>query len=74
MREEFIGHLSEFEPLCPSLFQHRFRLEKMGRANVRTVIQQMLESEAELGRREREELVRMRRRNWKSDGRKRQNA
>jgi GTPase SAR1 family protein/multidrug efflux pump subunit AcrA (membrane-fusion protein) len=45
MREEFIGHLSEFEPLCPSLFQHRFRLEKMGRANVRTVIQQILEAD-----------------------------
>jgi hypothetical protein len=45
MREEFIGHLSEFEPLCPSLFQHRFRLEKMGRANVRTVIRQMLEAD-----------------------------
>lgn len=32
MREEFIGHLSEFEPLCPSIFQYRFRLEKMGRS------------------------------------------
>jgi len=38
MREEFIGHLSEFEPLCPSIFQHRFRLEKMRKNNVREVI------------------------------------
>ncbi|MBC7778142.1 MAG: ATP-binding protein [Phycisphaerae bacterium] len=45
MREEFIGHLSEFEPLCPSIFQHRFRLEKMGRSNVQSVIQQILEAE-----------------------------
>ena len=42
MREEFIGYLSEFEYLCPSLFQHRFRLEKMGRANVREVIYNIL--------------------------------
>lgn len=42
MREEFIGHLSEFEPLCPSIFQHRFRLEKMGRAGVHEVIEKML--------------------------------
>ena len=45
MREEFIGHLSEFESLCPSIFQHRFRLEKMGRSNVQAVIQQILEAE-----------------------------
>lgn len=44
MREEFIGHLSEFEPLCPSLFQHRFRVEKMGRKNVEDVIYQILEA------------------------------
>ncbi len=42
MREEFIGHLSEFEPLCPSLFQHRFRLEKMNRSNVQRTIENML--------------------------------
>lgn len=41
-REEFIGHLSEFEPLCPSLFQHRFRLEKMNRSNVQRTIENML--------------------------------
>jgi hypothetical protein len=44
MREEFIGHLSEFEHLCPSLFQHRFRVEKMGRSHVETVIQSILDS------------------------------
>jgi len=44
MREEFIGHLSEFEPLCPSIFQHRFRVEKMGRKNVEEVIYNILEA------------------------------
>lgn len=44
MREEFIGHLSEFEHYCPSIFQHRFRLEKMGRSNVRNVIFNILEA------------------------------
>jgi len=44
MREEFIGHLSEWEHLCPSVFQHRFRLEKMGRSNVREVLQNILEA------------------------------
>ncbi|MEO5683299.1 MAG: ATP-binding protein [Chitinophagaceae bacterium] len=44
MREEFIGHLSEFEPLCPSIFQHRFRVEKMGRKNVEEVIYSILEA------------------------------
>ena len=42
MREEFIGHLSEYEPLCPSLFQHRFRLEKMGRSGVKEIIERTL--------------------------------
>ena len=44
MREEFIGHFSEFESLCPSIFQHRFRVEKMGRKQVQEVIQSMLEA------------------------------
>ena len=44
MREEFIGHLSEFESLCPSIFQHRFRVEKMGRKNVEEVIYNILEA------------------------------
>jgi len=42
MREDFIGYLSEFEYLCPSLFQYRFRLEKMGRKNVQNVIRNIL--------------------------------
>jgi hypothetical protein len=45
MREEFIGHLSEWEAICPSIFQHRFRLEKMSRSNVQAVVQQILEAE-----------------------------
>jgi hypothetical protein len=44
MREEFIGHLSEFEYLCPSIFQHRFRVEKMGRKHVEEVIINILEA------------------------------
>lgn len=44
MREEFIGHFSEFEHLCPSIFQHRFRVEKMGRTQVQEVVQAMLEA------------------------------
>ena len=44
MREEFIGHLSEFEPLCPSIFQHRFRLEKMRKDNVKEVIRKTLDA------------------------------
>lgn len=42
MREEFIGHLSEFEYLCPTIFQNRFRLEKMNRNNVQQVIEEIL--------------------------------
>jgi len=45
MREEFVGHLSEYEKECPSIFQHRFRLEKMGRADVRAVILNTLQAE-----------------------------
>lgn len=46
MREEFIGHLSEWEARCPSLFEHRFRLEKMNRSNVQSVIEHMLTAES----------------------------
>jgi formylglycine-generating enzyme required for sulfatase activity len=38
MREEFIGYLSEYEHLCPSIFQHRFRLEKMNKSHVRGML------------------------------------
>lgn len=44
MREEFIGHLSEFEYFCPTIFEHRFRLEKMTRNNVQDLIQAILEA------------------------------
>lgn len=44
MREEFIGYLSEFESLCPNIFQHRFRLEKMNRSDVREVIENILKA------------------------------
>ncbi|RKN79775.1 ATP-binding protein [Ulvibacterium marinum] len=44
MREEFIGHLSEFESLCPSILRHRFRVEKMDRKNVEKVIFQILQA------------------------------
>ncbi|MEM6768185.1 MAG: ATP-binding protein, partial [Bacteroidota bacterium] len=46
MREEFVGHLSEFEPLCPTIFHHRFRLEKMTRLAVQKVVSYILEAEA----------------------------
>ena len=42
MREEFVGHLSEFEHLCPTIFQNRFRLEKIRIADVKEVILQTL--------------------------------
>ena len=45
MREEFIGTLSEYEHLCPSIFENRFRLEKMTRGQVEQVIQSILEAE-----------------------------
>lgn len=46
MREEFIGHLSEFEPICPGIFQNRYRLEKMKRKQVHDVIHSLLAAEA----------------------------
>jgi DNA helicase HerA-like ATPase len=42
MREEFIGHLSEFEQYCPTLFQHRFRVEKIRKTDVSNIIIQTL--------------------------------
>ena len=44
MREEFIGYLSEFENLFPTLFTYRFRLEKMTRSRVKQVIQSILQA------------------------------
>lgn len=46
LREEFIGHLSEYENLVPSLFRHRFRVEKMNKTKVAQVIQHTLQAAA----------------------------
>ena len=45
MREEFIGHLWEYETICPSLFKNRFRVDKMRREAVKSVISDILDSE-----------------------------
>lgn len=44
MREEFIGHLHEFESLFPTIFQQRFRLEKINGAHVQAIIESILEA------------------------------
>ncbi len=44
MREEYIGHLYEYEPVLPTLFDKRFRVEPMKDATVRDVIVQMCEA------------------------------
>ena len=44
MREEFIGHLSKYEPICPGIFTHRFRVEKMRHSAVEKVIYKMLQA------------------------------
>lgn len=44
MREEFIGCLSEFENLCPTIFKHRFRVEKMRKNKVGEMIEKSLEA------------------------------
>lgn len=44
MREEYIGHLYEYESLLPSLFDKRFRVEPMKDATVRDVIVQMCDA------------------------------
>lgn len=41
MREEYIGHLYEYEPLVPTLFEHRFRVEPMKDETVRSVVSLM---------------------------------
>jgi len=38
MREEYIAFLADFEELIPSLFDHRFRVERMSRTNLEKVI------------------------------------
>lgn len=44
MREEYIGHLYEYEPVLPKLFDKRFRIEPMKDITVRDVICQMCEA------------------------------
>ncbi len=44
MREEYIGHLYEYEPLLPTLFDKRFRVEPMKDATVKDVITKMCAS------------------------------
>jgi hypothetical protein len=44
MREEYIGHLYEYEPVLPTLFDKRFRVEPMKDATVRDVIVQMCQA------------------------------
>jgi hypothetical protein len=38
MREEYIAFLSDFEKVIPSLFDYRFRVERMNRTNLEEVI------------------------------------
>ncbi len=38
MREEYIAFLADYEPVVPSLFEQRFRVERMNRANLEQVI------------------------------------
>ena len=44
MREEYIGHLYEYEPLVPTLFEHRFRVEPMKDETVRSVVTLMCDN------------------------------
>jgi len=39
MREEYIAYLSEYEEIIPTLFDNRFRVEKMNRANLKEVVE-----------------------------------
>lgn len=41
MREEYIGHLYDYEPLAPALFDKRFRVEPMKDATVTEVVGKM---------------------------------
>lgn len=42
MREEYIGHLYEYEATVPALFDKRFRVEAMKDGTVRLVVQKMI--------------------------------
>jgi hypothetical protein len=44
MREEYIGHLYDYEPLVPALFEKRFRVEPMKDATVTSVVEQICDA------------------------------
>ncbi len=50
MREEFIADLWDFEKIVPSLFEYRFRVEKMRTEMVRQVIEKTLQKLEEMGK------------------------
>ena len=39
MREEYIGQIYPYESMVPALFKHRFRIEALGPAKVKDVIE-----------------------------------
>jgi len=43
MREEFIAHLWDFEKIVPSLFEHRYRVERMRFSSMENVVSNTLE-------------------------------
>ncbi|MFN8346708.1 MAG: NACHT domain-containing protein [Spirosomataceae bacterium] len=43
MREEYIGHLYEYEATLPALFDKRFRVEAMKDGTVQSVVQKMIQ-------------------------------
>ncbi len=46
MREEYIGHLYDYEPLVPTLFDKRFRVEPMKDATVTEVVEKICDVNA----------------------------
>lgn len=50
MREEFIADLWDFEKIVPSLFEYRFRVEKMRTEVVKQVIEKTLRKLEEMGK------------------------
>lgn len=46
MREEYIGHLYDYEPLVPTLFDKRFRMEPMKDATVTEVVEKICDVNA----------------------------
>jgi hypothetical protein len=60
MREEYIGHLYEYEPLLPTLFDKRFRVEPMKDVTVKDVITQICQAgsvELEKGQRTADQIL-----------------